>query len=129
MKSEQVEFGERLRRALRSAGIGEGATELANLVAKHGGGAVTAQAAHAWIRGQSMPRRRNLLALAKALKVEPSLLYGETQKTDRRVADARSDWKASAHDQHAIDAFLALAPDRRKLVRELIGFLSGPERG
>lgn len=127
MKSEQVEFGERLRRALRDAGIGEGATELANLVSKHGGGAVTTQAAHAWIRGHSMPRRRNLLALAKALKVEPALLYGEGQKADRRVADVRNTWKASAHDEHAIDAFLALSPDRRKLVRELIGFLAASD--
>ena len=128
MKSEQVEFGERLRRALRDAGLGEGATELADLVSKYGGGAVTPQAAHAWIRGHSMPRRRNLLALAKALKVEPSLLYGEAQKTERRIADVRSDWKATAHDQHAIDTFLGLSPNRRKTVRELIALLAESDR-
>lgn len=124
MKKEQAEFGERLRQALRAAGMGEGAKELADLVSEFGGEAVTPQAAHNWIRGKTMPRRSNLKALAKALKISQEQLYGDPPTTGMGVGEGRLPWTANARDQHIIDAFLALPSKQRKLVGELIGALS-----
>lgn len=127
MKSEQAEFGERLRKALREAGLG-GATELADLVSVHGGEAVTPQAAHNWIRGKAMPRRKNLLALARALRIDPERLYGDAPAPDRRLGEEGAVLAPSAHDRHAIDAYLALPAERRRLVRQLIAFLAEPAK-
>ncbi|MCD9004733.1 helix-turn-helix domain-containing protein [Luteimonas sp. XNQY3] len=126
MKNEQAQFGARLRSALRHAGLGEGATELADLVSAHGGHAVSPQAAHNWIRGKAMPRRRNLKALAKALRVDAEQLYGDAPVSNRRVGEDGAAFSVSAHDQHAIDAYLALPAERRKVVRQLIGLLAQP---
>lgn len=126
MKSEQAEFGARLRSALRHAGLGEGSTELADLVSAHGGEAVSPQAAHNWIRGKAMPRRRNLKALAKALRVDPEQLYGDMPASGRRVSESGTTFAVNAHDQHAIEAYLALPAERRRVVRQLIGLLAQP---
>ncbi|RXR04236.1 helix-turn-helix domain-containing protein [Pseudoxanthomonas composti] len=127
MKKEQAEFGERLRKALRDAGLGEGSKELADLVSSYGGEAVTPQAVHNWIRGKAMPKPQNVRALAKALKLEAGQLYGETRRAGR-VAEERLGWTTNARDQHAIDAYLALPAERRKVVRELIDLLAEPGR-
>ena len=113
-----------MRRALRTAGLSEGAKELADLVSEFGGEAVTPQAAHNWIRGKTMPRRSNMKALAKALKVSPEWLYGDPPETSRGIGEGRLPWTANARDQHIIDAFLALPPKRRKLVGELVAALT-----
>ncbi|HLU06942.1 MAG TPA: helix-turn-helix domain-containing protein, partial [Woeseiaceae bacterium] len=76
MKSEQAQFGERLREALRKAQMPESAAELARLVPQYGGTAVTTAAAHRWIRGQSIPRAENIRALATLLRVPLDWLYG-----------------------------------------------------
>ena len=123
MKSEQAEFGARLRSALRQAGLGEGAKELADLVSAHGGEAVSPQAAHNWIRGKAMPRRRNLKALANALRIDAEQFYGDSPESGRRIRESGLAFSASAHDQHAIDAFLALPVEKRKVVRQLIVLL------
>ena len=121
MKSEQAQFGERLREALRKAQLPESAAELARLVPQYGGTAVTTAAAHRWIRGQSIPRAENIRALATLLRVPLDWLYGVG--TGRKVREPKAGWQASAIDSHAVDAFLALDERRRKLVRELISLL------
>src|SRR5690606_21379980 len=110
MKSEQAQFGERLREALRKAQMPESAAELARLVPQYGGTAVTTAAAHRWIR-----------ALATLLRVPLDWLYGVG--SGRKVKEPKGQWQASAIDSHAVDAFFALDERRRKLVRELIALL------
>lgn len=122
MKSEQAQFGERLREALRKAQMPESAAELARLVPQYGGTAVTTAAAHRWIKGQSIPRAENIRALATLLRVPLDWLYGVG--SDRKVREPKADWQASAVDRHAVDAFLALDDRGRKLVRELIAALT-----
>lgn len=125
MKSEQAEFGARLREALRKAGLGEESKELADLVSAKGGDAVTPQAAHHWIRGKTVPRRRNLRALAVLLKVTPEWLLGEDAgKTSNRVGEPRTRGLVGVHDQQAIDMYLSLPPARRELVRTLLRALA-----
>ncbi len=123
MKKEQAEFGGRLRKALRNAGLGEGSKELADLVSAHGGEALSPQAVHRWIRGHSIPKPHNMRALAKALRIGTEQLYGDPPRSAGRVNEDRPAWTASARDQHAIDAYLALPAERRRAVRELIDLL------
>jgi len=124
MKSEQAQFGARLREALQKAKLPESAAELARLLPQYGGAAVTPAAAHRWIRGQSIPRPENMRALATLLRVSLEWLYGEGGD-GRKVREARTAWgEASVVDRHAVDAFLALDERHRKLVRELIAALT-----
>lgn len=126
MKTEQAAFGGRLREALRRVRMAESPKALADLVAARGGEAVTLQAAHRWIRGQSIPRRRTLRALADLLDVTPEWLLGEEPARGKRLGEARATLAIDPRDRMAMDAYLALPGPRRKLVRELIEALSVP---
>ena len=127
MKSEQVLFGERLRAALKSAGYAESPSEIARLLPRFGGDAATPQAISSWLHGKSMPRLRSLRALAKMLRIDPSTLQYGAETSGRRVREPQAEFRISAHDQHAIDAFILLPARKRKLVRDLIDQLSEPE--
>jgi len=119
-KSEQAEFGQKLRTALKDAGMGESAVQLADLVSVNGGEAVSPQAAHNWIRGKAIPRPRNLKALAHGLGTRPELLYGELAGTGQQMIDVRYHRTASSRDQRTMNAFLMLPPKQREIVRGLI---------
>jgi transcriptional regulator with XRE-family HTH domain len=117
MKSEQEAFSQRLRAALRNAGMTESATELVRLLARFGGEPVSQQAVSGWLNGRAMPRQANLRALAKMLSMEPQQLqFGD----DKRVREPRGEWRMNPHDQLAIEAFLKLSAAQRKLVRGMI---------
>jgi transcriptional regulator with XRE-family HTH domain len=117
MKTEQDAFSDRLRAALRQAGMSESPAELVRLLARFGGEPVSQQAVSGWLNGRAMPRQGNMRALAKMLSIEPQQLqFGD----DKRVREARGEWKMNPHDQLAIEAFLKLPASQRKLVRSLI---------
>jgi transcriptional regulator with XRE-family HTH domain len=121
MKTEQDAFSERLRAALRQAGMSESPAELVKLLARFGGEPVSQQAISGWLNGRAMPRQANLRALAKMLSIEPQQLqYGD----DKRVRENRGEWRMNPHDQLAIETFLKLSAPQRKLVRSLIEELS-----
>jgi len=124
MKSEQALFGERLRAALRASGYAESATEIAKMLGRFDGDPATPQAISRWLHGKSMPRQRNIKALARMLRIEPTALqYGGTESA-RRVREPRPEYRISAQDQHAMDAYVVLPAKKRKLVREIIDVLS-----
>jgi transcriptional regulator with XRE-family HTH domain len=117
MKTEQDAFSERLRAALRQAGMSESPAELVRLLARFGGQPVSQQAISGWLNGRAMPRQANLRALAKMLSIEPQQLqYGD----DKRVRENRGEWRMNPHDQLAIETFLKLSATQRKLVRSMI---------
>lgn len=121
MKSEQEAFSQRLRAALRNAGMTESATELVKLLARFGGEPVSQQAVSGWLNGRAMPRQANLRALAKMLSMEPQQLqYGD----EKRVRETRGEWRMNPHDQLAIEAFLGLSAPQRKLIRGMIDELA-----
>ncbi len=121
MKTEQDAFSERLRAALRQAGMSESPAELVRLLARFGGEPVSQQAVSGWLNGRAMPRQGNMRALAKMLSIEPQQLqFGD----DKRIRETRGDWRMNPHDQLAIEAFLKLPASQRKLVRSLIDELS-----
>ena len=126
MKSEQAAFGERFRQALKRRGLTGSASELAALLASHGGVSVAPQAISNWLHGKSLPRPENMRALARLLHMDPQALQFGGQG---KVQEAQADWQAGAAprnalDQHAINAFLALPAAQRRLVRELIDQLA-----
>jgi transcriptional regulator with XRE-family HTH domain len=127
MKSEQALFGERLRNAVKAAGYAESASELARLLPRHGGDPTTPQAISRWLHGKSMPRQRNLKALAQLLRIEPTALQYGAEATSR-VRETRTEFRITAPDQHAMDAFIVLPPKARKIVRDLIEHLGERER-
>lgn len=117
MKTEQDAFSDRLRAALRQAGMSESPAELVRLLARFGGEPVSQQAVSGWLNGRAMPRQGNMRALAKMLSIEPQQLqFGD----DKRVRETRGEWRMNPHDQLAIEAFLKLPASQRKLVRSLI---------
>jgi transcriptional regulator with XRE-family HTH domain len=117
MKTEQDAFSDRLRAALRQAGMSESPAELVRLLARFGGEPVSQQAVSGWLNGRAMPRQGNMRALAKMLSIEPQQLqFGD----DKRVRENRGEWRLNPHDQLAIEAFLKLPASQRKLVRSLI---------
>jgi hypothetical protein len=118
MSNEHIAFSERLRAALRRAGLGESPVEVVRLLARFGGEPVSQQAVSGWLKGRAMPRQANLRALAKMLSMEPQQLqYGDS---GRKVREPRTEYRVNPHDQLAIDAFLKLTASQRKLVRGLI---------
>ncbi|MGO4552388.1 helix-turn-helix domain-containing protein [Lysobacter sp. 2RAF19] len=127
MKREQALFGERLRSALKAAGYRQSASEIAYLIVRHGGDPTTPQAVSRWLNGKSIPRQRNLIVLAHLLRIEPTALQYGTEATSR-VRETRVEFRIPAMDQHAIDAFIALPPKARKVVRELIETLRENEQ-
>jgi transcriptional regulator with XRE-family HTH domain len=125
MKTEQDAFSDRLRAALRQAGMSESPAELVRLLARFGGEPVSQQAVSGWLNGRAMPRQGNMRALAKMLSIEPQQLqFGD----DKRVRENRGEWRLNPHDQLAIEAFLKLPASQRKLVRSLIDEL-GKQHG
>jgi transcriptional regulator with XRE-family HTH domain len=127
MKREQVLFGERLRGALKSAGFAQSPSEIARLLPRFGGEASTPQAVSSWLHGKSIPRLRSLRALAKMLRIEPTILQYGPETSGKRLREQPAEFRVNAMDQHAIDAFLSLPANKRKLVRELIEQLLDPE--
>lgn len=118
MSNEHIAFSERLRAALRRAGLGESPVEVVRLLARFGGEPVSQQAVSGWLKGRAMPRQANLRALAKMLSMEPQQLqYGDD---GRRSRDGRSEGRLDPRDQLAIEAYLQLPPGQRKLLRHLI---------
>ncbi|PZQ12024.1 MAG: transcriptional regulator [Rhodanobacter denitrificans] len=120
---EKKQFAERLRAAMRAAGYEARPNVLEqHFNERYWGRSVTYQGARRWLMGLSIPEQDKLQVLAQWLGVEPQTLrYG----TPAQIADATPPWPAVTDpaDRAAISAFLALPPDRRKPLRELIAQL------
>ncbi len=90
------------------------------------GRSVSFQSASRWLNGQSIPEQDKLQVLARLYGVSPQALrFGD--KPARAVAESRASWPEAlnAADRSMLDAYLALAAERRKLVRELVQALGG----
>lgn len=121
MSNEHIAFSERLRAALRRAGLGESPVEVVRLLARFGGDPVSQQAVSGWLKGRAMPRQANLRALAKMLSMAPQQLqYGDDERRARDGREGRVEGRLNPRDQLAIEAFLQLPPHQRKLLRHLI---------
>lgn len=123
---EKAAFSKRLKLALRrSSEPVQGATELAlrfNL--RYEGDAVTAQTAHKWITGRSIPTNDKLATIAKWLNVDEHWLhYGPASKKE----STNTNGKIAKVENHLAPEIISLAvkiqalqPHRRYLVEELV---------
>lgn len=125
--AEKAAFSNRLELALRrSQGTEIGATELAlrfNL--RYTGKGVSAQTAHKWLSGRTIPAKDKLVTLAKWLDVDEHWLhYGPSPSKEEGAKGKGS--KIAAPSAEAIklaQKIQSLPPHRRYLVEELINQL------
>lgn len=117
-------FAERLKTAMLAAGYEPRPSVLeANFNSRFWGKSVTFQAARRWLLGQSIPTQDKLEVLARWLEVDPhALRYGRTEARVPMLRELQPLWMAEVPlvDRGAIQDYLALPAERRRLIRELI---------
>lgn len=118
----KLEFAQRLRAAMASAGLEPRPSVLLNQFNAHyWGRSVSFQAVARWLRGEAIPEQDKLLVLAEILRTEPEVLrYGEAVR--QRVREHRKRWDEGVNyqEREVFDAFLRLPAPQRKIVREVI---------
>lgn len=125
MKDEKAEFSARLRAALKEARIEASPVVLEKRFnSRYEGAPVTAQAISGWLNGKAIPRQDKLRVLAAMLGMDAHVLqYGGGSRS--RISEVAGPWEAlSAAERAMVDAYVALAPPQRKLVRELVAALA-----
>lgn len=126
MNEERKAFSLRLARAMADAGYEPRPSVLFKLFnSRYRGESVSFQSVSRWLGGRSIPEQDKLRLIGGLLGVEPHVLrFGPT---GAKVGEPRPAWPAGlrAHDREAIEAYLALSAPHRRLVRDLIGALSG----
>jgi len=124
--TEKTQFAERLKAAMIAAGYEARPSVLEKQFnARYWGRSVTFQAARRWLIGLSIPEQDKLQVLADWLGIEPQVLrFGEG--AGGRVREQKEPWSAGIDraDRLAIDLFLTLPREQRKLLRELIAQLA-----
>jgi transcriptional regulator with XRE-family HTH domain len=120
--NEKLEFAERLRKAMLSAGYEARPAVLEKgFNSRYWGRSVSFQAVSRWLRGEAIPSQEKLQVLAEWLKVEPhALRYGEEAALS--IRDKRKQWEEALdyREREAIEQYLSLPAPQRKIVREVI---------
>lgn len=129
--TEKTQFAERLKAAMIAAGYEARPSVLEKQFnARYWGRSVTFQAARRWLIGLSIPEQDKLQVLAAWLGIEPQVLrFGESAGS--RVREPSEPWPAAIDraDRLALDLFLTLPREQRKLIRELIAQLAQASAG
>jgi hypothetical protein len=117
-------FADRLRAALKEAGVRPSATMVASeFNLRFWGDGISSHAARNWLMGVSIPKQDKLLALSKWLKVAPEgLVYGTRPATfqDGMIPDEMT----RLVDQQLVANYLKLRTEHRRVVREVVDGLS-----
>lgn len=125
---EKEAFSRRLRQALAGAGCDDRSpTRLAReFNRRHKRGDVSVNAAHRWLRGDSIPTQEKLKTLAAWLGVTPEWLrFGESEAP---VNHADKETALSEGDLDLVRAFRRLNAGHRQAVREMMLALERAER-
>jgi hypothetical protein len=117
-------FADRLRSAVKEAGVRPSATVVANeFNLRYWGDGISSHAARNWLMGVSIPKQDKLMALAKWLKVAPEgLVYG-TRPASLNEGDIPKT-ATNLVDQQLIADYLALRQEHRLIIREVVEGLS-----
>lgn len=120
--NEKIEFAQRLRSAMLAAGYPDRPAVLEReFNSRYWGRSVTFQAVSRWLGGKSIPSQDKLQVIAQWLKVEPQALrYGEQAVSAIREQRGRWEDPAFYPEREAVEAFLALPAEQRKVVRDVI---------
>jgi transcriptional regulator with XRE-family HTH domain len=120
--SEAQRFSERLRSSMLAAGYDARPIILErefNL--RYWGRSVSFQAVRRWLRGEAVPTQDRLQVLAEWLGVDAHWLrFGEKLVVAVNERPAQWNSKLAPEEREAIEAFLALPPDKRKLFGQLM---------
>ena len=121
---EKSLFADRLRAALKDAGVRVSATVIANeFNLRYWGEGISSHAARNWLMGVSVPKQDKLMILSKWLKISPEgLLFGTPPP--RAMDENMKDDPMSLVDQQLVSRYLALDPDHRRVVRDVVEGLS-----
>jgi transcriptional regulator with XRE-family HTH domain len=120
--SEAKRFSERLKQSMTDAGY-----ELRPIVLerefnlRYWGRSVSFQAVRRWLQGEVVPTQDRLQVLAEWLGVDAHWLrFGERLTVAVNEKPAQWNSKLAPEEREAIEAFLALPPDKRKLFGQLM---------
>lgn len=120
--NEKKEFSERLRAAMQAQRLEVSGSVLErefNL--RWLGKPVRRQTAWKWLNGEAIPTQDRLQALAKWLKIDShQLRFGSHVQAYLQAEQKRWEDGAGYLERETFDAFLQLAPEQRKIVREVI---------
>lgn len=118
----KLEFAQRLRDAMQTAGLEPRPSVLVNLFNTHyWGRSVSFQAVSRWLRGEAIPEQDKLLVLATVLNVQPEVLrFGEGVRQSIEQRKERWEEGAGYLERETFDAFLQLPAAQRKIIREVI---------
>lgn len=121
---EKSLFADRLRSALKDAGVRVSATVIANeFNLRYWGEGISSHAARNWLMGVSVPKQDKLMILSKWLKISPEgLLFGTPPP--RPIDENMKSDPMSLVDQQLVSRYLALDPDHRRVVRDVVEGLS-----
>ena len=131
MKEERQAFSRRLADAMRDAGYEPRPSVLFRLFnSRYPGESVSFQSVSRWLNARSIPEQDKLQVLAALFGIEPHRLRFGMGQASRHAADPHTAWQPqpTQQDRETFDAYLALPPTQRKLVRELIAALRQPLR-
>ena len=113
-------FADRLRSAVKEAGVRPSATVVANeFNLRYWGDGISSHAARNWLMGVSLPKQDKLLALSKWLKVAPEGLVFGTRPASLSENDIPKT-ATSLVDQQLIANYLALRQEHRLIIREVV---------
>ena len=120
--SEKTEFAERLAAAMKSAGYEARPSVLEKeFNTRYWGQAVSYQAVARWLKGEALPAQDKLELICKWLNIEPQMLrFGEPLVHSIRTKKKKLDEAISYHEREIFEAFLALPPEQKRVVREVI---------
>jgi hypothetical protein len=121
---EKSLFADRLRAALKDAGVRVSATVIANeFNLRYWGEGISSHAARNWLMGVSVPKQDKLMILSKWLKISPEgLLFGTPPP--RSIDENMKVDPMSLVDQQLVSRYLGLDPDHRRVVRDVVEGLS-----
>lgn len=113
-------FADRLRAALKEAGVRVSATVIANeFNLRYWGEGISSHAARNWLMGVSVPKQDKLMVLSQWLKISPEgLLFGTP--APHPAAESFKDEQLNLVDKQLISRYLALQPEHRRVIREVV---------
>ncbi|PIT77310.1 hypothetical protein B9Z39_06955 [Limnohabitans sp. JirII-29] len=117
-------FADRLREALKDAGVRVSATIVASeFNLRYWGDGISSHAARNWLMGVSIPKQDKLLVLSRWLKVSPEgLLFGTPPVGTNNAAGKEE--AMNLVDQQLIASYFALQPEHRRVIREVVDGLA-----
>lgn len=88
---------------------------------RYWGKPISFQTGRRWLRGEAIPTQDRLQVLAEWLNVDPHWLrFGEKLHGSVKQQRQRWDAKMTPDERQAMEVFLSLPPEKRKIVGEVI---------